>query len=194
MPDRPAPVQTLEAEPVEYFHAPHHVRPSVGPGTVLGVLGLALIFLGGCFMIGMLLMHQRENNAWSKGGVWFYYGALYTLAALCFGTAAYLLYRGTRSLLTAARPVAASHPAAHEAPSAAPGLMLGMLGVGLVFLGGCFMFGLLIMYQSTDTVWTRGGVWVYIGVLYTLAGLCFATAGLELVLAVKSLLRAARRR
>lgn len=159
----------------------------------MGVLGLALIFLGGCFMIGMLLMYQRENNAWNRSGVWFLFGALYTLAALCFGGAAYLLYRGTLSLLKAARPVAASHAAAHEAPSAAPGLMLGMLGVGLIFLGGCFMFGLLIMYQSTDTVWTRGGVWVYIGVLYTLAGSCFASAGLELILAVKSLLRAAGR-
>ena len=102
----PAPVAGVVGvvgERIEYFNAPYHHRPSAGPGMVLGTLGLGLIFLGGCFMVGLLIMHQNTDTDWSGRSVYIYLGALYLLAALCFAGAAVLMVLAVKSLLKAAR-------------------------------------------------------------------------------------------
>ena len=76
-----------------------------------------------------------------------------------------------------------------RAPGVGPGLALGMLGLGLVLLGGCFCIGIMILYQSSTTDWSKPGVMFFLVVLYTLAAACFAGALLLLTLAARSLLR-----
>ena len=88
-------------ERIEYFHAPHFHRPSPGPGFLLGVLGLALIFLGGCFMIGLLAVFGNNAMTWTGAGVYIYVVTLYVFAILCFGGAGVLLRLGVRSVLKA---------------------------------------------------------------------------------------------
>jgi hypothetical protein len=97
----PAPESPIAAAQVEYFHAPNHYRPSPGPGFLLGVLGLALIFLGGCFMIGLLAVYGNNAMTWNGAGVYIYVVTLYVFAILCLGGAGILLRLGVRSVLKA---------------------------------------------------------------------------------------------
>jgi hypothetical protein len=96
-------VPPLTAEQVEYFNAPYHHRPSAGPGMALGAIGLGLVLLGGCFMIGLLIMHQNTDTDWSGVSAYIYVAVLYACVAACFAGAVFFLALATKSLLKAAR-------------------------------------------------------------------------------------------
>ncbi|HEX8340991.1 MAG TPA: hypothetical protein VF624_08795 [Tepidisphaeraceae bacterium] len=95
-------------EPLPYATAPQQqTRPAV-VGFILGVLALGLIFLGGCFLIGILLLHA--NNPISIGGksdvlwtpgVLLFAAVLYACAAACFGGGAFVMAMAVRKLLAA---------------------------------------------------------------------------------------------
>jgi hypothetical protein len=68
----------------------------VAAGVWIMVAGLALIFLGGCFMIGVMI----SGNV-SAG--FHFVVVLYALAFACFGAAAYLLFLGISKLLSVGR-------------------------------------------------------------------------------------------
>jgi hypothetical protein len=98
-----SPPGAVTAEQIDYFNAPYHHRPSAGPGAALGAIGLGLVLLGGCFMVGLLIMHQNTDTDWSGVSVYIYLVVLYTCAAACFAGAVFFLALATKSLLKAAR-------------------------------------------------------------------------------------------
>ena len=100
---------------------------------------------------------------------------------------------------------AAAHPAAEEAqrieyfnapshrrPSVFPGLLIGMIGLGLIVMGGLCMLGVLYMYSGPGTRWNASSVSVLVVLLYVVAVLCFSAAVPFLLRAAKSLNRAAK--
>ena len=81
-------------------------RPSVVLAAVLMLTGLALIFLGGCFLIGVMFSMFSFSGApvpLSPGALIFQ-GILYTLAAAAFTGAAFLISLAFRWLKRIALP------------------------------------------------------------------------------------------
>lgn len=99
----PSTSPTLSAEPIEYFNAPSYRRPSAVPGLVLGMLALGLIVLGGCFLIGVLILYTSSFTDWRASGIYFYLGLLYVLAGACFAGAVLLLVLAVKSLMRPSR-------------------------------------------------------------------------------------------
>ena len=91
-----------------------------------------------------------------------------------------------------AQPIEYFNAPSHRRASAFPGLVLGLIGLGLVVTGGCFLIGVLVMYAEPVTDWDASGVYLFMILLYALAALCFAGAVVFLRFAVISLLKAAR--
>jgi hypothetical protein len=68
----------------------------VAAGVWITVAGLALIVLGGCFMIGVMISGNMPTG-------FHFVILLYALAFVCFGAAAYLLFLGISKLLSVGR-------------------------------------------------------------------------------------------
>lgn len=92
--DAPLPVATLPyATPAPMPGSP------VAAGVWITLAGLALIFLGGCFLIGVMICSLNSNSGPSLGFII----VLYALAFLCFTAAVWLMVLGIRKLLAVGR-------------------------------------------------------------------------------------------
>ncbi len=72
-------------------------------GVWITLAGLALIFLGGCFLIGVLICNTNSaavGPGTPSSGLTV---LLYCMTFLCFSTAALLLFLGIRKLLAVGR-------------------------------------------------------------------------------------------
>jgi hypothetical protein len=73
------------------------------PAVVLCALGVVMIVLGGCFLVGVMLVLFRDSPA-PVSSLQYNYGdsfivALYACAGVCFLVAAILLWVGIRRLM-----------------------------------------------------------------------------------------------
>lgn len=97
-----------DVEPITYATPAPRFGPRVWAGAAIVLSGMALIVLGGCFLIGVML---TVNNGFSMMGAAPPLTAkqtglivvLYTLAFLSFGGALWLLFVGVRGLLQVMR-------------------------------------------------------------------------------------------
>ncbi len=80
--------------------------PSVAAGVWVAIIGLVLIFFGGCFVIGILIQVYSDGpgmiRPW-QGRDYLLHIVLYGLAGGCFAGGAVLIMRGVKSLLGIAR-------------------------------------------------------------------------------------------
>ena len=74
----------------------HGSRTSAGFALIAG--GLGLIFLGGCFLIGVLILTQANQLSVMGFGEVFLLFVLYALAFACFIGGAILIVHGARGL------------------------------------------------------------------------------------------------
>ena len=86
-------------------------------------------------------------------------------------------------------------PQHQQTKPATVGFLLGVLGLGLIFLSGCFMIGILVVQFEPSTANQAAktspvGLLVYTAVLYAFAFGCFGGGTLVLVKAVKKLVAA----
>lgn len=98
------------SEPLPYASAPYQQTKPATVGFLLGLLGLGLIFLGGCFMIGIMVMQFADSSAgfgnsaqptyWTTARVAFVI-LLYCCAFGCFGGGAVIIKRGVQKLMLA---------------------------------------------------------------------------------------------
>ena len=97
----------MYAEPITYATPAPRLGPRVWAGTAIVLAGLALILLGGCFLIGvMLTVSQGFNMTATKpltGNQLGLVFILYILAFASFGGALWLLFVGVRGLLRVMR-------------------------------------------------------------------------------------------
>ena len=82
--------------------------PRIWAATVITLAGLGLVVLGGCFMIGVMIVTQQSLFAGMATPAvarpdWVFVGVLYSLAGLCFLGALLLLVHGVRMLTAIAR-------------------------------------------------------------------------------------------
>ncbi len=96
--DAPAPQLNQLATLAYATPAPRPGSP-VAAGVWITLAGLALIFLGGCFLIGVMIC---SFNNYSSGMA--FVALLYALAFLCFTAAGCILFLGIRKLLAVGRP------------------------------------------------------------------------------------------
>jgi hypothetical protein len=81
-----------------------YATPTSRPGSpttaaaVISFLGLGLIILGGCFLIGVLMCSQDVGGS-NSYGIPLLVAVLYLLAFGCFGGAVWLLWIGIRRLI-----------------------------------------------------------------------------------------------
>ena len=94
-------------EPVAYATPIPRTGPRVWAGVAIVLAGLALIVLGGCFLIGVMLTVSQGFNmtatrplTGNQLGLVF---ILYTLAFASFSGALWLLFVGVRGLLQVMR-------------------------------------------------------------------------------------------
>ena len=93
--------QAVEAESLSYATPDRRGGGVAGVGFALMFGGLGLIFLGGCFLIGVLIL----NNVSTVNGKAFTSGELLLMTVLyvasfgCFGGAAYLITLAVRHML-----------------------------------------------------------------------------------------------
>jgi len=92
----PTPVQ-----PVDYASARPLRFASIAGGVALLFAGLAMILLGGCFLIGILDVSQRIGLGYSVLALRVLPWVLYALAFACFGGAVWLIVAGVRWLYRA---------------------------------------------------------------------------------------------
>lgn len=96
-------------QPLPYAAAPVYMRaPSPWAGAAIILGGLGLILLGGCFLIGVLLIVRPNfvtpsstNDVTVAQVILMIF--LYLLAFACFAGAAAMLFLGTRGLLRTLR-------------------------------------------------------------------------------------------
>jgi hypothetical protein len=85
------------------YATPHRSGPSIWAAAVLALVGLGLIGLGGCFLIGVMLL-QSPGVFGANAAVIMTPGTvllllvLYGMAAVCFLGALYLLVTTARKL------------------------------------------------------------------------------------------------
>jgi len=107
----PDPSTPLAGEPIAYASvAPPRVGPRAWAGAAILVAGIALIGLGGCFLMGVMnivnpsaLLGNPNLQPGVSGADYFLEFVLYLLAFACFAGAATLLFVGTRGLLRVMR-------------------------------------------------------------------------------------------
>ncbi len=92
-----------QVEPITYATPAPRLGPRVWAGAAIVLAGLALIVLGGCFLVGVMLTVSQGFNmtatrplTGNQLGLVF---ILYTLAFASFGGALWLLFIGLRGLL-----------------------------------------------------------------------------------------------
>lgn len=90
--------------PVAEYEAPHERArgPVVWAAAAVCLAGLALVALGGCFLVGVMLAHVQSDGTFGgpqAASAWAFVGVLYACAAVCFTAAAVLLVIGVRRLL-----------------------------------------------------------------------------------------------
>ena len=96
-------VESLDRRTPDVPTALPYATPSAGSGSptvaasVIAGIGLALVVLGGCFLIGVLGCVSSTGNA--SFGLVMLTIVLYLLAFACFGGALWLLFIGVRRLL-----------------------------------------------------------------------------------------------
>jgi len=98
------------SDPLSYASAPYQQTKPATVGFLLGLLGLGLILLGGCFMIGIMIMQFADSSAgfgnstqasyWTLGRMAFLV-MLYLCAFGCFGGGAVIIKRGVQKLMLA---------------------------------------------------------------------------------------------
>jgi hypothetical protein len=90
-------------EPITYATPTPRQGPRVWAGVAIVTAGLALILLGGCFLVGVMLTVTQGFNTNAPtaltGNQLGLVLILYTLAAASFGGAMWLLFVGVRGLL-----------------------------------------------------------------------------------------------
>ena len=100
-----------EAREVEEVESLGYATPSRGAGSSAGVGfalmfgGLGLVFLGGCFLVGVLILHNVSafNAASLSEGQVFLLCVLYLAAFACFGGAVWLIGLSVRHMLGGGR-------------------------------------------------------------------------------------------
>ena len=95
--------EPIDAEPLSYESPRDRAGGRAATGFALVFGGLGLVFLGGCFLIGVLILNFAVNEQVPPGmrpGQVLLCVVLYAVAAGCFGGAVYLLYRGVRFMLS----------------------------------------------------------------------------------------------
>jgi hypothetical protein len=99
------------SEPLAYASvAPPRVGPRAGAGAAILAAGVALVGLGGCFLIGVMTMVNPQAllgnpnlQPGMSGADLMLVTILYLLALTSFGGAGTLLFYGTRGLLRVMR-------------------------------------------------------------------------------------------
>ena len=89
-------------ETVPYATPVPRTGARVWAGALIVLAGLALILVGGCFLIGVMLTVNNgftPNPAALNPPKWGLVVTLYCLAFVCFGAAVYLIFLGIRGLL-----------------------------------------------------------------------------------------------
>ena len=90
-------------EPITYATPTPRLGPRVWAGVAIVLVGLALILLGGCFLIGvMLTVSNGFNTTGTKALTGNQLGLVFILYVLAFGSfggALWLLFVGIRGLL-----------------------------------------------------------------------------------------------
>ena len=105
------PNASAASEPLAYASlAPPRVGPRAWAGAAILAAGVALIGLGGCFLIGVMnivnpqaLLGNPSLQPGMTGADLMLITILYLLAFACFGAAGTLLFFGTRGLLRVMR-------------------------------------------------------------------------------------------
>jgi hypothetical protein len=94
----PSAIESANSQLLNYA-SPVRAAPNLWAAAVLAIVGLGLIGLGGCFLIGVLCFHLPQvfganapSVAWTPGEVFFVL-ILYVLAAACFAGAFWVLSR-----------------------------------------------------------------------------------------------------
>ena len=92
------------SEPLAYATPEYHRAKPSTVGFLLGLLGLGLIFLCGCFMIGiMIVQFARDFQGMpvyaASAGRTFFILILYVFAFSCFGGGAYVLRNSVKKLI-----------------------------------------------------------------------------------------------
>jgi len=74
-------------------------KARIWAAAILMFGGLALVGLGGCFLIGVMVSNQTYSmsNA-ATPRVYFFLGVLYLMAFVCFASAGFLVVVSTRKL------------------------------------------------------------------------------------------------
>ena len=96
--DQPSPWPEQNPSALAYATPAPNTGSPVAAGVWITVAGLALIFLGGCFLIGVMICTQVN-----KAGNSMFVMVLYALAFLCFTAAVLFLFLGIRKLLAVGR-------------------------------------------------------------------------------------------
>lgn len=92
-------------------------------------------------------------------------------------------------------PLSYATPDARRSSPIGVAVVLGMLALGMIGLGGCFMIGIGAMYDifalapSKPRNWTPGEI-TFVSALYAATAACFAGAFYLLALCIKRLLTA----
>ena len=96
---------TTNAVPDIPYAAPaQRVRNPVWVGAIILAAGLAMVGMGGCFLIGAarVVMWSNYTAVSNEGVTYSLLAMLYLCCLLCFAAAVVLLTTGTRSLLRVA--------------------------------------------------------------------------------------------
>ena len=99
-PDKPSPsVSPIPAIPVNYAEPSTPQVGGASPNTAAGLLifgGLGLVFLGGCFCVGILVSMDQKAPGVSLG---IFQVVLYIIVLACLSGAVLLFYLAVRGLL-----------------------------------------------------------------------------------------------
>jgi hypothetical protein len=97
----------IPAQPLSYGVEAPRPGAKVFAAAVIVAAGLALIVLGGCFMIGIMMLLSGPkyggSGAYWSTATYVYLCVLYVLAFACFGGAVALIVAGLRSLFVVLR-------------------------------------------------------------------------------------------
>jgi len=104
-------MNAVEEAKVLSYATPGALKPRVAPSAVVILAGLALVFLGGCFMIGIMSVNQHAGFGpppvplppLTASDIIFEL-ILYVLAFGCFASAVFLIALGVKWLARETKP------------------------------------------------------------------------------------------